>query len=246
MTTETAAKCAAPAVPSAPVAAIPVMGPPPDFRAWEAGDRQIGAYWDGFAASLAECRPMYATDADVLALVDAWVSEAREHVYEHARPATRWSPAPAAAGLEPLPVPSLMLSAPPGSEQREPRPRWFRRKPPAEEAVPEREMDDTDIRKLPAIGRHAVRPGAADEQEAPTLLPGEVVPVITDADEPGLAQIERTSKEALLRAGATESDLELLSRPGDGRQPEAVPPHETSEMTAVTDPGYDTGNGDDR
>ena len=103
---------------------------------------------------------------------------------------------------------------------------------------------------LATAGRHArgPLPDAQPDDEAPTILPGDVEPLRVPAyvGAPGAtipdlpaggdpaAAVQQASNAALMRAGADPADLESLARPGDGRDA-------TEQMTAVIQRPADQG-----
>ena len=85
---------------------------------------------------------------------------------------------------------------------------------------------DQQVRGPGAHDRMGAGRQEADFSPAPAPRPGD--------DDPAAAAVQAEAQKSLRRApGVDPADLEVLARPGDGRQPEPVPHDETAEMTAV-------------
>jgi hypothetical protein len=147
--------------------------------------------------------------------VARWYGEARDRVYADSRPASVRVHGPssvaASVPLEPLPAPEPHQAAPGDVKER---PRWLRRKQreaerPAEELpAEETQASDTDIRKLPAIGRHARRDdGPASQEQAPE--PAAI------ADEGAMDRFNAAHDEAdaIATADRAEADTRVLDVP---------------------------------
>ena len=169
-------------------------------------------------------------------------------------PAPETHPYPVLSDPAPPPVMPLRLIGHIGSRLLLENERWMaamarpdRLAPPPPPPLPERSANPW----LATAGRHArgPLPDAQPDDEAPTILPGDVEPLRVPAyvGAPGAtipdlpaggdpaAAVQQASNEALMRAGADPADLESLARPGDGRDA-------AEQVTAVMQRPADLGD----